>query len=36
MSGNVYLLQTLQGKDLPKALNGSFLKQYNPSMWQDA
>jgi hypothetical protein len=26
MSGNAYLLQTLQGKDLPKALNGRFLK----------
>ena len=36
MSGNAYLLQTLQGKDLPKALNGRFLKQYHPSMWQDA
>ena len=36
MSGNAYLLQTLQGKDLPKALNGCFLKQYHPSMWQDA
>jgi hypothetical protein len=33
--GNAYLLQTLQGKDLPKALNGRFLKQYHPSMWQD-
>jgi hypothetical protein len=36
ISGNAYLLQTLQGKDLPKALNGCFLKQYHPSMWQDA
>jgi hypothetical protein len=36
MSGNAYLLQTLQGKDLPKALNGRFLKQYHPSMWQNA
>jgi hypothetical protein len=36
MSGNAYLLQTLQGKDLPKALNGCFLKHYHPSMWQDA
>ena len=36
ISGNTYLLQTLQGKDLPKALNGRFLKQYHPSMWQDA
>jgi hypothetical protein len=26
MSGNAYLLQILQGKDLPKALNGRFLK----------
>jgi hypothetical protein len=30
------MLQTLQGEDLPKALNGHFLKQYHPSMWQDA
>jgi hypothetical protein len=30
------LLQTLQGKNLPKALTGRFLKQYHPSMWQDA
>jgi hypothetical protein len=36
MSVNAYLLQTLQDKDLPKALNGRFLKQYHPSMWQDA
>jgi hypothetical protein len=36
ISGNVYMLQTLQGEDLPKTLNGCFLKQYHPSMWQDA
>jgi hypothetical protein len=36
MSDNAYLLQTLQGRDFPKALNGCFLKQYYPSMWQDA
>jgi hypothetical protein len=36
ISGNAYLLQTLQGRDLPKALNECFLKQYHPSMWQDA
>jgi hypothetical protein len=36
MSGNPYLLQTLQGKVFPKALNRRFLKQYHPSMWQDA
>jgi hypothetical protein len=34
ISGNTYLLQTLQGKDLPKVLNGRFLKHYHPSMWQ--
>jgi hypothetical protein len=36
IAGNDYMLQTLQGKNLPKALNGCFLKQYHPSMWQDA
>jgi hypothetical protein len=36
ISANAYLLQTLQGKDLPKALNGCFLKQCHSSMWQDA
>jgi hypothetical protein len=36
ISGNAYLLQTLQGKDLPKTLNGRFLNQYHPSMWQVA
>jgi hypothetical protein len=36
ISGNAYLLQTLQGKDLSKTLNKCFLKQYHPSMWQDA
>jgi hypothetical protein len=35
MSGNAYLLQTLQGKDLPKALNGRFLKQYHPSHYRN-
>jgi hypothetical protein len=30
------MLQTLQGEDLPKALNGRFLKQYYPIVWQDA
>jgi hypothetical protein len=29
-------LQTLQGEDLSKALNGCFLKQYHPSMQQEA
>jgi hypothetical protein len=30
------MLQTLQGKNLAKELNGHFLKQYHPIMWQDA
>lgn len=34
--GNAYMLETLLGDKLPKTLNGRFLKQYNPSMWQDA
>jgi hypothetical protein len=34
--GNTYMLQTLQGEELPKALNDRFLKQYHPSVWQDA
>jgi hypothetical protein len=32
LSGNAYKLQTLQGEDLPKALNGRFLKQYYSSV----
>jgi hypothetical protein len=36
IAGNAYMLQTLQGEDLPKTLNGRFLKQYHFSMWQDA
>jgi hypothetical protein len=36
IAGNAYVLQTLQGEDLPKALNGRLLKQHHPNMWQDA
>jgi hypothetical protein len=32
ISINAYLLQTLEGKDLPKALNERFLKKYHPIM----
>src|SRR5690242_19817720 len=35
IDGNAYMLQTLQGEDLSKALNGCFLKHYHPSMMQD-
>jgi hypothetical protein len=34
--GNAYMLPTLQGDELPKTLNGCFLKLYHPSVWQDA
>jgi hypothetical protein len=35
--GNSYFVQSLQGKKLPKALNGRYLKKkYYPSMWQEA
>jgi hypothetical protein len=30
------MLEILQHEKLPKALNGRFLKQYYPSVWQDA
>jgi hypothetical protein len=33
---NAYMLQTLQVDEFPKALNGHFLKQCHPSVWQDA
>jgi hypothetical protein len=36
ISGNVYMLRTLQGDEVPKTLNGCFLKRYHPSVWQDA
>jgi hypothetical protein len=36
ITSNAYIFQTLQGEDLPMALNGRFLKQYHPSTWQDA
>jgi hypothetical protein len=35
IASNAYMVQTLQG-EVPKALNGHFLKQYHPNMWQDA
>jgi len=33
-SGNSYMVKTLQGFQLPKALNGRYLKKYYPSVWQ--
>jgi len=34
--GNAYMLEYLNGEELPKALNGRFLKRYYPSVWQNA
>jgi hypothetical protein len=36
ISGNSYMVQSIQGTSLPKALNGKYLKKYYPSIWQDA
>ena len=33
--GNSYIVETLQGERLPRALNGRYLKKYYPSIWQD-
>jgi len=33
---NSYLLETLQGKHLTRAINGRYLKKYFPSIWQEA
>jgi hypothetical protein len=34
--GNSYMVQSVQGTSLPRALNGKYLKRYYPSVWQDA
>nr|CAE04479.3 OSJNBa0029L02.20 [Oryza sativa Japonica Group] len=34
--GNAYFLETLQGERFQRAINGKYLKQYFPSVWQDA
>jgi hypothetical protein len=36
ITGNSYILKTLRGEHLPRALNGRYLKKYYPSVWQDA
>jgi hypothetical protein len=33
--GNTYFVETLEGRELPKALNGKYLKKYYPSVWQE-
>ena len=34
--GNSYMMKTMQGEHLLRALNGRYLKKYYPSVWQDA
>jgi len=34
--GNSYVLETLQGERLTRAINGRYLKKYFPSVWQEA
>jgi hypothetical protein len=34
--GGAYFVETLEGCRLSKALNGEYLKQYHPSVWQEA
>jgi hypothetical protein len=34
--GNAYFIKMLEGHELPKAMNGKYLKKYYPSMWQEA
>jgi hypothetical protein len=36
ITGNSYILKTLRGEHLPRALNGRYLKKYYPSVWHDA
>ena len=34
--GNAYILETLEGEEFSRALNGKYLKRYYPSIWVDA
>jgi hypothetical protein len=34
--GNSYLVETMEGNLLPRALNGRYLKKFYPSVWQEA
>jgi hypothetical protein len=32
--GNTYIVEALDGRLIPKALNGKYLKKFHPSIWQ--
>ncbi len=34
--GNSYLVESMEGHLLPRALNGKYLKNFYPSVWQEA
>ena len=34
--GNSYLVESLEGSMLPRAINGKYLKKFHPSVWQSA
>ena len=36
ISGNLYMMETVQGERLPGAINGRYLKKFYPSIWQSA
>jgi hypothetical protein len=36
MPGNAYFVETMEGRELPKSLNGKYLKRYHPNVWQGA
>jgi hypothetical protein len=36
IAGNSYMMESLQGTRLSRALNGRYLKKYYPSVWQNA
>ena len=36
ISGNSYMMETVQGERLPRAINGRYLKKFYPSIWQSA
>ena len=33
---NSYMMETLQGDRLPRAINGRYLKKFYPSVWKSA
>jgi hypothetical protein len=36
VSGNSYMVQSIDGTSLPRVINEKYLKKYYPSIWQDA